>query len=125
MAGGAVVLCLGGCGDEADVDILKRDLTISLGEHPELAEAGQSALIEAGLKSPISVTRTGDESFVVTGTECNHAACSVQRSGEGWRCPCHGSTFQLGGALTRGPATAGLIVYDFTLEGDTLTVLGQ
>ncbi len=125
VALGAAGGLLEGCGELAGGDVLTEDLVLVLSEHPELAVEGQSLLVDAGIKSPIAVTRTGPQDFVVTGTECNHAGCSVRREGAAWRCPCHGSTFALEGGLTKGPATADLAVYDFALEGDRLTIFGK
>ena len=35
---------------------------------------------------------------------CTHAGCSVHAAGNAFECPCHGSIFDLGGAVTAGPA---------------------
>lgn len=117
--------CLGACGDDQGLDVLHQDLTLSLSEHPELETEGQSALIEAGLRAPIAVTRQGEGDFLVTGTECNHQNCAVERRGPGWACPCHGALFSLEGDLSRGPATKPLTRYQWTLDGDQLTIHGQ
>ena len=129
VSGGLVTLATAGalsaCGDDSggNVDTLSERLSIAISDHPELATEGSSALINVGLRSPLAVTRTGADEFIVTGTECNHQGCSVGRSGDGWRCPCHGSRFALNGALNQGPATAGLTPYDSEFDGDTLTVI--
>ena len=127
ISGGLVTLAgaggLSACGDEDGLDVLTSDMTISLAEHSELADRGETALIVAGLVCPIAVTRTGADAFAVTGTECNHQHCCVDRALDGWVCPCHGSAFELDGALKNGPATAGLTGYDYTVDGDRLTIL--
>ena len=127
ISGGLVTLAgaggLSACGDEDDLDVLTSDMTISLAEHSALADQGQTAFIVAGLVCPIAVTRTGADAFAVTGTECNHQHCCVDRASDGWLCPCHGSAFELNGALKNGPATGPLTVYDYTVNGDTLTIL--
>ena len=61
--------------------------------------------------------------FEVTGTECSHEHCGVQRNGDGWACPCHGARFALDGARRSGPAPVGLTSYDWMLDGDVLTIL--
>lgn len=125
-AGLAVAACggaLSACGD--DLDNLSGTLEVPLADHPELTSEGQTALIDAGLRSPIAITRTSDEVFVVTGTECSHQNCTVGRNGDGWRCPCHGATFKLSGAKVSGPARVGLTRYDFSLEGEVLTIIGE
>ena len=35
---------------------------------------------------------------------CTHAGCSVRAAGGAFECPCHDSAFDLGGAVTAGPA---------------------
>ena len=35
---------------------------------------------------------------------CTHAGCSVRSTGSDFECPCHDSAFDLGGAVTQGPA---------------------
>lgn len=35
---------------------------------------------------------------------CTHLGCTVEASPSGFACPCHGSKFDLGGNVTRGPA---------------------
>ncbi len=114
--------CLG-CAQEDGLDVLQEDFVITLSEHPDLQVTDKSVLLNAGLVRPISVTRLDPITFMVTGTECSHAHCGVERSGDGWKCPCHGSRFDLDGGLVKGPASVGLTLYDWILDGDTLTVL--
>ncbi len=35
---------------------------------------------------------------------CPHLGCQVEIHGEGFECPCHGSTFRTDGGLVKGPA---------------------
>jgi cytochrome b6-f complex iron-sulfur subunit len=39
---------------------------------------------------------------------CTHRACKIRATENGFLCPCHGSTFDLSGAVTRGPARRNL-----------------
>ncbi len=124
-AAAAAGALLSGCG-AYEVDTLSEDVDIDLTLYPELESAGDTALVDLEqLGLPLAVTRTGpgEEDFLVTSTECNHRGCGVERSGEGWKCPCHGATFALDGALRKGPATSGLIRYDFIVEEGVMTVL--
>lgn len=120
-------LALGGCASHG-VDVLYDDVDIDLSEYPELETEGETSMVsleELGL--PLAITRTGpgEEDFLVTGTECNHQGCGVQRSGDGWKCPCHGAKFDLDGKLRKGPATSGLVRYEFMVIDQIMTVFGK
>ena len=41
---------------------------------------------------------------------CPHLGCTVEPQSDGFTCPCHGSRFDLQGALVRGPASKALTV---------------
>jgi Rieske Fe-S protein len=112
-----------GCGDGNQVDVLGEDLEIDLADYPDLAEQDNTVLIDAGLRLPIAITRISDVEFLVTGTECDHEGCGVNRNTDGWVCPCHGSRFDLDGTKTRGPAKNGLTRYEWLLDGNILTIL--
>ena len=117
-----------GCGSH-DVDRLAEDVEVDLADHPELEELDQTVMLELDqLDLPLAITRIdpeGDAPFVITGTECNHRGCGVQRSGDGFRCPCHGARFDLDGSLDKGPATEDLVMYDYEVEDGVLTIFGQ
>ena len=116
--------CLGlGCGSE--LDVLDHDLDVVVADRPELESINLTAMIDAGLRFSLAVTRTSDTDFLVTGTECNHESCAVERRGDAWQCRCHGSLFDLDGTLRRGPATASLTTYDYQFDGTTLTIRGK
>jgi cytochrome b6-f complex iron-sulfur subunit len=44
------------------------------------------------------------EGFKALSALCPHLGCVVTSSGQGFRCPCHGSTFDAQGAVLHGPA---------------------
>ena len=39
---------------------------------------------------------------------CTHLGCTIQKSENGFRCPCHGSIFDVAGKACSGPATRSL-----------------
>ena len=127
---GAVALTVvsSGCGAH-DVDRLAEDVQIDLAAYPELATVGETVMVEVDMLAlPLAITRIGDDvdALLVNGTECNHRGCGVERDGEGFRCPCHGAEFDLDGELRKGPATEGLVAYDFEVSEDgILTVFGD
>ena len=46
--------------------------------------------------------------YTAVSMKCTHLGCTVEKPGESFECPCHGSRFDENGKLTRGPATRDL-----------------
>ncbi len=46
--------------------------------------------------------------FKVLSLVCTHLGCTVDVTADGFACPCHGSRYDLEGAVRRGPATNAL-----------------
>ncbi len=52
---------------------------------------------------------------------CTHAGCAVSSVADGKIvCPCHGSTFDLEGAVLKGPATKPLATVAVTVQGQDI-----
>ena len=49
---------------------------------------------------------------------CTHLGCTVNRSGAGYHCPCHGSVFNGEGTVESGPAPRALTWFLVTLSKD-------
>ncbi|MGW4132946.1 Rieske 2Fe-2S domain-containing protein [Amycolatopsis japonica] len=49
--------------------------------------------------------RPSTDTFMAFLATCTHQGCPVTPAGSGFRCPCHGSTFDGNGQVTGGPAT--------------------
>jgi cytochrome b6-f complex iron-sulfur subunit len=67
------------------------------------------------------IVRTDETTFVALSAICTHAGCTV-RYAAGSRdvvCPCHGSTFELDGTVTNGPALEPLDVFPATYDAAT------
>jgi cytochrome b6-f complex iron-sulfur subunit len=64
-------------------------------------------------------TSTGYEALSLI---CTHQGCTVNYTGSGFVCPCHGSTFNINGGVTGGPAPSNLPQYTFTKSGNILTI---
>lgn len=47
---------------------------------------------------------------------CTHLGCTVNRAGQGYHCPCHGSVFDSQGAVKGGPAPRGLEWFAVTMS---------
>jgi hypothetical protein len=46
---------------------------------------------------------------------CTHQGCTINASGSGYSCPCHGATFDAAGTVTGGPAKSALVHYALCL----------
>lgn len=103
---------------EAEKENLLIGKTINLSDYPELQSVGGHAVI-----GKTFISRTGDSKFLVLSMVCTHKKCDVDFTGEGFECPCHGSTFSSTGKVLSGPATKNLKSYKATYnaEANTLT----
>lgn len=52
----------------------------------------------------VAVTRTAAGELAVLSLACTHLGCRLNATEDGFACPCHGSTFDRGGRVLRGPA---------------------
>ena len=92
-----------------------RTLILPFAQYPALAQVGGSVLVEdpryadpaCGLDFVI-VAQPSAGQFVAFQGACTHACCTVGFTGNGFACPCHGSTYDLSGQVTLGPATMAL-----------------
>jgi cytochrome b6-f complex iron-sulfur subunit len=49
---------------------------------------------------------------------CTHLGCTVNRTGQGYHCPCHGTVFDDQGGVKSGPAPRSLEWFSVTLSKD-------
>lgn len=70
---------------------------------------GSSKSFTAPNGAPACLLRPAPDRFVAFNATCTHQGCPVSYVGSGFRCPCHGSTFDENGQVTKGPARAPLI----------------
>jgi nitrite reductase/ring-hydroxylating ferredoxin subunit len=52
-----------------------------------------------------AVVLSSSDGFKAFSLECPHLGCLVEPREDGFYCPCHGSTFELDGMVTKGPAS--------------------
>jgi thiosulfate dehydrogenase (quinone) large subunit len=71
---------------------------------------------------PIYVLQLEPGRFTALDSTCPHQGCAVSfvSGSSGFICPCHESTFDAGGGLTRGPATTGLTQVPVAKSGDRI-----
>ena len=97
-------------------------ITVTLQDHPELAESGGVILLSTeGLKGSVVLIHT-EEGFAALSSVCTHLGCNVRPSKRFLQCPCHGSTFDLSGKVLRGPAQKSLRVFEIHHSNDTLEI---
>jgi cytochrome b6-f complex iron-sulfur subunit len=87
-----------------------------------LANVGSAALIQTSAGNFL-VVRTAQNSFNALTAVCTHEQCVVSGFSSGtFTCPCHGSQYSSGGAVTRGPATRALQTFSTAFTNDVLTI---
>ena len=74
--------------------------------------AGDAALVEVpGSDLPVHVRRRTDGTFAALSTRCMHQGCQVDRAGDRFICPCHGSEYSIEGEVLKGPTERPLLRY--------------
>jgi Rieske Fe-S protein len=94
--------------------------------------AGNVSALAVGsliVMSNVAVARDADGVYGMSAV-CTHAGCLLDDASQsiaaGLGCPCHDSTFDGNGKVTRGPASAALQHYAVTIAGDgSITVDGS
>jgi Rieske Fe-S protein len=86
-------------------------LAVPFATNQALANVGGSIVIQApGYRDPVwglsqvVVAQPSTGMFVAFSALCTHQGCQVSFTGRGFFCMCHGSNFDLSGAVTGGPA---------------------
>ena len=72
------------------------------------------------------VVRDGALQNFALKAECTHLGCLVAfdvAAGKGFACPCHGSMYNMDGAVTRGPAPRSLSLAEVSLSDDGVVLL--
>jgi len=63
--------------------------------------------------------------FTAISLTCTHLGCTVELEGDEFICPCHGSRFNLNGAVERGPAKQPLTKLDVQIDENGRLILSQ
>ncbi|HUS66442.1 MAG TPA: Rieske 2Fe-2S domain-containing protein [Kofleriaceae bacterium] len=92
--------------------------------HPQLRDPGGAAVITAPESScPLVVSRTAAGATALD-AHCTHFNCLVELNAGRLECPCHGSRFDLDGAVITGPAVRPLATYVAVVEADGIRITG-
>jgi cytochrome b6-f complex iron-sulfur subunit len=123
ISGGAVACgsLLAGCGSQSGA--LTLDLTKP--ENQTLATVGGTLALDATSLDGqgILLFRSTDTSVLAFSRKCTHLGCTVGGFDSGiTTCPCHGSQYDTGGNVVRGPSQSSLRKYTATLSGTTVTI---
>ena len=98
-------------------------IVVETAEIKELANVGGAVKIGSDLVGdPVILIRSGGSAFTALSSTCTHLGCEVRKNRFGFRCPCHGSAFDLDGKVVTGPANEALPVYDIELNGTIVTI---
>lgn len=98
------------CGSELCLDL-------SVDANAALREIDGARVITVDVRRFL-IVRTDETTFIALSAICTHAGCTVHYAA-GSRdvvCPCHGSTFELDGTVTNGPAQSPLDVFAATYD---------
>lgn len=77
---------------------------VPLSKFPELSRPGGIIKVMTRERGPVFLRRNADESLEALSAVCTHQGCTIAPSGSGFRCPCHGSTYDAAGKNSGGPA---------------------
>ena len=99
-----------------------RSVAVSLEKFPELEKSGGIVKVLTQDQGPIFVRRLDATRFDAISATCTHQGCTVAPSGEGFACPCHGSTYDHDGERTGGPAPRALSRFAASQQGDLVVV---
>ncbi|MEX2090055.1 MAG: Rieske 2Fe-2S domain-containing protein [Bacteroidota bacterium] len=92
-------------------------------QYPELALEGGAIEVEVpSHHESVLIVRIGEGSYAAVSPVCTHLGCTVRKEPSFFRCPCHGSTYTLEGAVVRGPAEEPLERYPVQFINNLLTI---
>ncbi len=63
-----------------------------------------------------------DRNIKVLSIKCTHLGCTLNVADDIFKCPCHGSEFELDGEVIKGPASKNLKEIDFKVEKNKIVV---
>ena len=106
--------------------VINGRIAVSLLEFPALQAVGGGVVGRPeGLHDPIAISRTDQGTFQAVSAFCTHMACILRYNqlNATLDCPCHGSSFELDGAVVSGPAVKPLRVLTTDFDGNVVGVL--
>ena len=101
---GALPTLVAGCASVPLLNVEARDGMIRV-PYASLDADGRALVEVSGLDLPIFVRRVTGQPPVALSTRCMHRGCEVEPATDRLVCPCHGSEYDLHGAVLHGPTT--------------------
>ena len=121
LAGGLVSACASLAA--RPVPLTDGRVRLALAEHPELAPPGGALkILPHGAIAPLYVLRLDGGQYAALSPICTHQGCTVDIQGPRLVCPCHGSTYDRGGRVLRGPAERALSRFPITVDDGVLLI---
>lgn len=102
--------------------------TFELDGMDELKEVGGSKLIKdvaiGSRMTNLIIVRKSETEYVVFSAVCTHKKCNVRFKSDlnAFKCPCHGSMYDIDGVVQNGPAPANLTKFKAEVRGNQLIV---
>jgi len=91
-------------------------------EGTALAASGGAAIVSSSIGTMLVVRNDATSVSACTAT-CTHQECTITGFTEGvFQCPCHGSRYNTGGMVVRGPATQNLRRFNATITNDVISI---
>jgi Rieske Fe-S protein len=125
---GALVLaqlsaCTSGGPVDGTIPATNGQAELTFTQFPNLATVGGGVVVDAN-GTLLVVIRTGDMTATALSAVCTHSGCTVEYVGgnDPISCPCHGSTFNVAGAVLGGPARRSLKSYTAAVDSSGVTV---
>ena len=118
---GVLVTSLDSCAVPPMLDAAVADNTITI-PHSAFDHSDVQIVRPGGLLFDIALHRDADGRFRALVLQCTHASTQLTPTGDGYTCPAHGSTFDVEGRVTRGPAQFQLRELPTEQSGDAIVV---
>ena len=104
--------------------VVDGQISLSRSELEQLAGVNRPVVVKApDLPDPVILIPVDAKTFRVVSAKCTHLGCHVRPAKNFLVCPCHGSTFNLGGEVVRGPASSALTTYPVEINGDEIKII--
>ena len=104
--------------------VVDGQISLSRSKLEQLAGVNKPVVVKApDLPDPVILIPVDEKNFRAVSAKCTHLGCHVRPAKNFLVCPCHGSTYDLGGEVIRGPAPSALTTYPVEVNGDRIKII--